>query len=258
MSELLVSKNIERAKRQLSNAETQARLGSVAIKLLTYADSLYVPDLSFDGGIDVRESGTPILAQDTGSALWLSGDNLGFSEEQRKAMHARGIGLREQDKMEDTLTDWMFTVPDFMHAAVVSRTGVYSTKAGDVRVLGRPVIVMNASNPKIVIPNTTVVHELVHVAQNQDKPFRRKKGYPMVQREAEAYSIEGRVQAAHQQGEPRATKANRVMRAYDEFRKNGRTLNNEVEQIAFENQLRRAGIGILGKNAYIPDDGHNS
>jgi hypothetical protein len=43
MSEALTSANIERAKRQLNNADVQARLGGVASKLLLLADNLYIP-----------------------------------------------------------------------------------------------------------------------------------------------------------------------------------------------------------------------
>lgn len=258
MSESLTSTNIERTKRQLSNVEVQARLGGAATKLLALADSLYVPTLSIDGRIETQNDGVPIIALDAGSDLHLSGDNLGFSEEQRRAMHDRGISIREQEKMEDTLTNRTFTVPDFMGAAVVTKNGTYSTKVGDVRVRGRPVIVLNASNPRNHVANTILSHELVHVIQNQKKPFMRKSGYPNVHLEAEAYSLEGLVQAGLQSGhEPRATKANRVMQAYDEFRKSGRTLDEEAEQISFENQLRRAGIGVLGKNTYMPEDSHS-
>ena len=256
MSEALTSLNIERAKRQLSNAEVQARLGGVASKLLLLANNLYIPDVSSDGRIDVQDGGIPIVSLEAGNELQLSGDTLGFSEEQRRAMWAKGISLSEQDKMESTLTDGVFTVPDFMQGAVVSRSGTYSTKAGDVRVSGRPVVVLNSSKPAVHVANTALAHELVHVSQNQDKPFKRKSGYPMVQREAEAYSIQGHIQVGLQKGEPKATKAYRVMRAYEEFRKSGRTLKEEAEQLDFERQLRKEGIGILGKNVQLPDDIH--
>jgi len=257
MSESLTSTNIERAKRQLNNAEVQSRLGGTASKLLLLADNLYMPDVSRDGSIAVQDGGTPIVSLEAGSELQLSGDALGFSEEQRRAMWARGITFGEQDKMESSLVDRVFTIPDFMHGAVVSRKGTYATKAGDITVSGRPVMVLNNSNPAIQVANTTLVHELVHVSQDQDKPFKRKSGYPMVQREAEAYSIEGLIQAGLQKGEPRATKANRVMRAYEDFRKSGRTLKDEADQLDFERQLRKEGIGILGKNVQLPDDLHN-
>lgn len=256
MSEALTSANIERAKRQLNNADVQARLGGVASKLLLLADNLYIPDVSSDGRLDAQDSGIPILSLEAGNELQLSGDALGFSEEQRRAMWTRGISLGEQDKMESTLTDRIFTVPDFMHGVVVSRRGTYSTKAGDVTVSGRPVVVLNSSNPAVQVDNTTLAHELVHVSQDQDKPFKRKSGYPMVQREAEAYSVEGHVQAGLQKGEPRATKAHRVMRAYEDFRKSGRSLKEESEQLDFERQLRKEGIGILGKNVQLPNDTH--
>lgn len=253
MSEVLTSENIERAKRQLNNAEVQTRLGGIASRLLLLADNLYIPDVSADGGIGVENGGIPIVSLEAGSKLQLSGDALGFSEEQRRAMWTKGISLGEQDKMESTSTDRVFTVPDFMHGAVVSRRGTYSTKAGDVTVSGRPVVILNSSKPAVQVANTTLAHELVHVSQNQDKPFKRKSGYPMVQREAEAYSVEGHIQAGLQKGEPRATKANRVMRAYEDFRKSGRTLREEAEQLDFERQLREDGIGILGKNVQLPD-----
>jgi hypothetical protein len=256
MSEALTSVNIERAKRQLNNAEVQARIGGVAFKLLSLADNLYIPDVSSDGRVDVQVSGIPILSLEAGNELQLSGDALGFSEEQRRAMWAKGISIGEQDKMESTLTDRVFTVPDFMHGVVVSRRGTYSTKAGDVIVSGRPVVVLNSSKPAVQVDNTTFAHELVHVSQDQDKPFKRKSGYPMVQREAEAYSIEGHIQAGLQKGEPRATKAHRVMRAYEDFRKSGRSLKEEAEQLDFERQLRKDGIGILGKNVQLPNDIH--
>ena len=253
MSEALTSENIERAKRQLNNAEVQTRLGGIASRLLLLADNLYIPDVSADGGIGVENGGIPIVSLEAGSKLQLSGDALGFSEEQRRAMWARGISLGEQDKMESTLTDRVFTVPDFMQGAVVSRGGTYSTKAGDVTVSGRPVVILNSSKPLLQVANTILAHELVHVSQGQDKPFKRKAGYPMVQREAEAYSVEGYIQAALQKGEPRATKAYRVMRAYEDLRKSGRTLREEAEQLDFERQLRKEGIGILGKNVQLPD-----
>ena len=256
MSEALTSANIERAKRQLNNAEVQTRLGGVASKLLLLADNLYIPDVSSDGRIDVQDGGIPILSLEAGNELQLSGYALGFSEEQRRAMWTRGISLGEQDKMESTLTDRVFTVPDFMHGVVVSRRGTYSTKAGDVTVSGRPVVVLNSSNPAVQVANTTLAHELVHVSQDQDKPFKRKSGYPMVQREAEAYSVEGHIQAGLQKGEPRATKAHRVMRAYEDFRKSGRSMKEESEQLDFERQLRKEGIGILGKNVQLPNDTH--
>ena len=47
MSEALTSANIERAKRQLNNAEVQARLGGVASKLLLLADNLLVKFAQF-------------------------------------------------------------------------------------------------------------------------------------------------------------------------------------------------------------------
>lgn len=252
MSETLTSTNIERVKRQLNNAEVQARLGGVATKLLLLADSLYIPNVSTDGKIAVQDGGIPIVSLEAGNELHLSGDTLGFSEEQRQAMWAKGISLGEQDKMESSLTDRVFTIPDFMHGVVVSRRGTYATKAGDVTVSGRPFVVLNSSNPAVQAANTTLAHELVHVSQDQDKPFKRKLGYPMVQREAEAYSVEGYIQAGLQKGEPRATKANRVMHAYNEFRKSGRSLKEEAEQLDFERQLREEGIGILGKNVQIP------
>lgn len=256
MSETLTTVNIERVKRQLNNAEVQARLGGVASKLLLLANGLYMPDISNDGRIDVQDGGIPIVSLEAGNNLQLSGDVLGFSEEQRRAMWAKGISFGEQDKMESTLTDRVFTVPDFMHGAVVSRRGTYSTKAGDIIVSGRPVVVLNSSNPAVQVANTGLAHELVHVSQDQNMPFKRKSGYPMVQREAEAYSIEGHVQAGLQKGEPRATKAHRVMRAYEDFRRSGRTLREEAEQLDFERQLREEGIGILGKNVQLPDDRH--
>ncbi|MNQ38447.1 hypothetical protein D3C85_520270 [compost metagenome] len=256
MSESLTSTNIERTKRQLNNTEVQARLGGIASKLLLLTDILYTPDVSADGRIAIQDGGVPIVSLDAGDNLQLSGDALGFSEEQRKTMWAKGISLGEQDKMESTLTDRMFTVPDFMHGAVVSRRGTYSTKVGDITVSGRPLVVLNSSNPAVQVANTTLAHELVHVTQDQDKPFKRKSGYPMVQREAEAYSVEGHVQAGLQKGEPRATKANRIMRTYEDFRKSGRTLKEEAEQLDFERQLRNEGIGILGKNVQLPDDLH--
>lgn len=257
MSEALTSVNIERTKRQLNNAEVQAHLGGIASKLLLLADSLYIPNVSQGGHLAVEDGGIPIVALEAGNELQLSGDALGFSEEQRKAMWARGISLGEQDKMESTLTDRVFTVPDFMHGAVVSRRGTYSTKAGDITVSGKPVVVLNGSAPAVQVANTVLAHELVHVAQDQEKPFKRKSGYPMVQREAEAYSVEGRIQAGLQKGEPRTTKANRVMSAYEDFRKSGRTLKEEADQLDFERQLREQGIGILGKNVHIPVDVHN-
>ena len=256
MSEALTSVNIERAKWQLNNAEVQTRLGGVASKLLLLADNLYIPDVLSDGRIDAQDGGIPIISLEAGNELQLSGDALGFSEEQRRAMWTRGISLGEQDKMESTLTDRVFTVPDFMSGAVVSRGGTYPTRAGDVTVSGRPVVVLNGSNPAVQVANTTLAHELVHVSQYQGKPFWRKSGYPMVQREAEAYSIEGHIQAGLQKGEPKATKANRVMRAYEDFRKSGRSLTEEAEQLDFERQLRKDGIGILGKNVQLPDDIH--
>ncbi|HHU06733.1 MAG TPA: hypothetical protein GXZ59_00095 [Clostridiaceae bacterium] len=257
MSESLIPTNIERTKRQLNNVEVQARLGNVASKLLLLANNLYVPNMLEDGRIDVKDGGIPIVSLNAGEDLQLSGDALGFSEEQRKAMWSKGIGLGEQDRMENTLTDRVFTVPDFMHGAVVSRRGTYSTKAGEVTVSGRPVVVLNGSKPAILAANTTLAHELVHVSQDQNKPFKRKSGYPMVQREAEAYSIEGHVQAGLQKDKPRATKANRVMRAYEDFRKSGRTLKEEAEQLDFERQLRKEGIGILGKNVQLPGEAHS-
>ncbi len=257
MSEPLTLANIERAKRQLSNPEVRARLRVVASKLLVLADSLYIPDISIDGSLAVQDGGIPIVSLKAGNGLRLSGDALGFSEEQRQAMWTKGISLDEQDKMESSLRDRVFTVPDFMHAAVVSRRGSYATRAGDVIVSGRPVVVLNSSNPGVQVANTAVVHELVHVSQDQDKPFKRGSGYPMVQREAEAYSVEGRIQARLQRGKPpKATKANQVMRAYDEFRKSGRTLEKEADQLDFERQLRKEGIGILEKDVQLPDDIH--
>lgn len=257
MSESLTSANIERTKRQLNNAEVQARLGGVASKLLLLANNLYVPNMLEGGRIDVGDAGIPIISLNTGEDLQLSGDTLGFSEEQRKAMWSKGIGLGEQDRMESTLTDRVFTVPNFMHGVVVSRRGFYSTKAGEVTVSGRPVVVLNGSIPAVQVANTTLAHELVHVSQDQDKPYKRKSGYPMVQREAEAYSVEGHVQAGLQKGEPRPTKANRVMRAYEDFRNSGRTLKEEAEQLDFERQLRKEGIGILGKNVQLPGEAHS-
>ena len=256
MSEALTIANIERVKRQLNNPEVQARLGGVAFKLLLLASELYIPDISTDGRIDVQGGGIPIVSLGAGSEVQLSGDALGFSEEQRKAMWAKGISLSQQDTMESSLTDRVFTVPDFMHAAVVCRKGTYATKAGDITVSGRPVVVLNSSKPAVQVANTILAHELVHVSQYQNKPFNRQSGYPMVQREAEAYSVEGHVQAGLQKSEPRATKANRVMRAYEDFRRSGRTLREEAEQLDFERRLREEGIGILGKNVQLPDDQH--
>lgn len=89
MSEALTSANIERAKRQLNNAEVQTRLGGVASKLLLLADNLYIPDVSSGGRLDVQDSGIPILSLEAGNELQLSGDALGFSEEQRRAMWAK-------------------------------------------------------------------------------------------------------------------------------------------------------------------------
>ncbi len=186
MSEALTTANIERVRRQLNNAEVQARLGGVASKLLLLANELYIPGIAADGRFGVQDRGIPIVSLGTGSEVQLSGDALGFSEEQRKAMWAKGISLSEQDKMESSLADRVFAVPDFMHGAVISRRGTYATKAGDITVSGRPVVVLNSSSPYIQVANTTLAHELVHVSQDQDKPFKRKSGYPMVQREAEA------------------------------------------------------------------------
>ncbi len=257
MSENLTATNIERVKRQLGKVEVQARLGGVANKLLLLADNLYIPDVSQDGRLAVEEVGIPIVSLEAGRELQLSGDALGFSEEQRKAMWAKGISLGEQDKMEGVLTDRVFTVPNFMHGAAISRRGTYSTKAGDITVSGRPIVVLNGSNPAVQVANTTLAHELVHVAQDLDKPFKHKSGYPMVQREAEAYSVEGHIQAGLQKGEPRATKANRVMSAYEDFRRSGRILKEEADQLDFERQLREQGIGILGKNISMPTDIHD-
>lgn len=44
------------------------------------------------------------------------------------------------------------------------------------------------------------------------------------------------------------------MRAYEDFRKSGRSLKEEAEQLDFERQLRKDGIGILGKNVEANDD----
>ena len=87
------------------------------------------------------------------------------------------------------------------------------------------------------------------------KPITNLNGKQILERDVQ-HIFEGYIQAALQKGEPRATKAYRVMRAYEDLRKSGRSLKEEAEQLDFERQLRKDGIGILGKNVQLPDDIH--
>ncbi len=253
MSEsFLIKQSTERTERQLRNPNVQARLGKVAHSLLDINASLYTPTL-INGHISFSDSGVPIVSIKEGDTVHLSGDSAGFSEIQRKAMFNKGISLREIDQMEATLQDRPFTMPDFAGGAVISKLGKYETKAGTVNVSGTPLVLLNDSNEKLLKPNVVLAHELVHVSQKLRKPYGPSIGYPMVQREAEAYSVEGMIEAGLQHGhEPRATKANKVMNAYEEYRSIGGQLKTKAEQIEFENLLRQRGVGILSPNINLP------
>ena len=252
MTESLIKQTTERAERQLRNPNVQARLGKIASTLLDINSSLYVPTL-VDGRVNYGDSGVPILSVNAGETVNLSGDSAGFSEAQRKAMFDKGIGFKEQDKMESTLQDRSFTMPDFASGVVVSKQGKYETKAGTITLSGSPLVLLNGSSEKLLVPNVILPHELVHVSQDLNKPYKPSTGYPMVQREAKAYSVEGMIEAGLQSThEPRATKANKVMNAYEQYRANGGQLKTEAEQIEFENLLRQKGAGILSPKIALP------
>ena len=248
MPELFAEKSIEHVKQQLRNPEVQLQLGKAASTLLEISDGLYVPSDDANGIIDLKGESTPVVALGTGKSLQLSRDTFGFSEKQHTALSKKGISASEQDKMEATLEDKTFVMPNFANAGVNGLKGVYKTGNRDIRVVGRPIVVLNTSNNGIHAENNTVLaHELVHINQNERRPY--KTEYEQVRREVEANRIQARIEAGL--GLP-STKASRVTKAYERFVANGGDIKTQAGQIEFENYLRQHKANLLSPHTTLP------
>jgi len=244
---------IETTQKQLRAPGVIHSLGADASRrMLELSDRLYLPEIGTDRVAKLQEGGIPVVGLLPGDEIEVTGEHSDFSPEQRKSLSDKGVLPAVQEALENSLRPGERVVMDEASGGkTISRQGKYTGKSGTKwRVVGAPLIALNAEDDDEPGHDTALGHELVHAGQAEALPFTKETNRlsRRIYEETRAYHVQSALDT-YLHSKDANTRAQRVESAMRTWLESGRQLKTEDDRKDFERFLRTTGVGGMIKKS---------